>query len=445
MNSNLCSVGKAGLTIFLLVSLTTMSALAEQVAWVRQFGTSGSDVNGGVAIDALGNIFVSGQTTGSLGSANAGLNDAFIRKYDPAGNVLWTRQLGTSSDDFGAGVATDNLGNVYLAGSTFGDLGGPNLGSVDAFIAKYDSAGSIQWTRQLGTVGNDYGSAISADGHGSVFVSGEVGGDLAGANQGGYDAFVSKYDDAGDLVWNRQVGSHGEDLSNGVSADGLGNVYIAGETGGDLGAPNVGVRDIFLTKYNAAGSRQWTRQAGTAVVDASHAIAADGLGNVFVAGETGGDLAGASAGSLDGFVSKYDANANLIWSRQFGTAQPDEGFAVAADGSGSVYVSGYTTGDLDGPNAGGRDVFVSKYDSGGDLIWSRQFGTDVDDKSGGIAVGGLGNVYLSGETFGNLGGPSTGGKDVFVAKISEAPEARSLALATIGAPMLLLCRRRRNR
>jgi hypothetical protein len=116
-----------------------------------------------------------------------------VSKYDAAGALQWTQQLGTATYDYSEGVSADGLGNVYISGLTYGSLGGPNAGSYDAFVSKYDAAGSLQWTQQLGTTTHDYSNGVSADGLGNVYISGHTGGSLGGPNAGYYDAFVAKY------------------------------------------------------------------------------------------------------------------------------------------------------------------------------------------------------------------------------------------------------------
>jgi hypothetical protein len=250
----------------------------------------------------------------------------------------WVRQFGTASSETGHGVSADDLGNVYISGITFGSLGGPHAGNGDAFISKYDAAGTLQWTRQLGTTLQDSSSSISADGLGNVYISGETGGSLDGPNAGPGDVFISKYDGTGNLQWTKQIGTNGDDDSNGVSADGLGNVFISGQTTGSLGGPfggcfNPGAfRDAFISKYDAEGNLQWTKQLTTAEQDESHGVSADGLGNVYISGYTGGSVGGPNAGGWDAFISKYDAAGNLEWSRQLGTAGVEESFGVSADG-----------------------------------------------------------------------------------------------------------------
>ena len=110
---------------------------AQTLDWTRQLGTSRDDVSQGVSADGLGNVYISGFTSGSLGGTNAGSFDAFLAKYNASGTLAWTRQLGTSGDDRSWGVSADGLGSVYIAGETNGNLGGDHIGSNDAYVAKF--------------------------------------------------------------------------------------------------------------------------------------------------------------------------------------------------------------------------------------------------------------------------------------------------------------------
>jgi len=226
-----------------------------------------------------------------------------------------------------------------------------------------------------------------------------------------------------DLAWTRQLGTSAYDVSFGVAADAAGNVFISGTTRGSLGGqPNAGYGDAFVAKYDASGKLLWTRQLGTSGDDDSCGVAADAAGNVFISGETSGNLGGQpNAGGYDAFVAKYDASGKLLWTRQLGTSARDVSFGVAADADGNVFISGETSGSLGGPKAGNADAFVAKYDASGNLLWTRQLGTFAGDVSYGVAADAAGNVFISGFTWGSLGGqPNAGVDDVFVAKL-KAP------------------------
>ena len=103
-------------------------ATAQTIQWLRQFGTSGIDDAWDISADGLGNVYVTGGTEGDLSGTNAGEYDAFLRKYDSTGMLIWTEQLGNTSYDESRGVVADGLGNIYISGFTRGDLDGSNAG-----------------------------------------------------------------------------------------------------------------------------------------------------------------------------------------------------------------------------------------------------------------------------------------------------------------------------
>lgn len=297
----------------------------------------------------------------------------FVVKYNSAGVKQWTRQLGTPEDDFANGIAADAQGKVYVTGVTSGGLdGNSNAGGsgVDMFIVKYDGAGNRQWTRQFGAAGDDEGVGLAIDAQGNVYVAGSTrGGVLDGnINSGGFDLFVVKYDATGTRQWTRVFGTPANDRATGIATDAQGNVYVTGSTGGSPDSSiNAGALDLFVVKYDAAGTRQWTRQLGSPGDDFATGIASDTQGNVYVSGHTTGMLEGsANAGGIDCFVVKYDGTGIKQWTRGFGTTADDFATGIATDAQGNVYVTGYTGGSLDGnTNAGGDDFFIVKYDGSG--------------------------------------------------------------------------------
>ncbi len=394
---------------------------------VRQLGTTTGDYAYGVATDASGNVYVVGYTFGGLdGNTNAGINDLFLVKYNSSGVKQWTRQLGTTLGDLANGVATDANGNVYVAGHTSGGLdGNTNAGATDLFLVKYNSSGVKQWTRQLGTTSSDSARAVATDASGNVYLAGYTDGGLDGNNNAGFsDVFVAKYDSAGVKQWTRQLGTASYDEAQGVATDASGNVYVAGYTSGGLdGNTNAGASDLFLVKYNSSGVKQWTRQLGTAAGDSAYDVSTDASGNVYVAGHTSGGLDGnTNAGGLDVFLARYNSLGAKQWTRQFGTAWDDFAYGVATDASGNICVAGDTLGGLDGAtNAGAYDLFVVKYNSSAVKEWTRQFGTALVDHTYGVAADADGNFYVAGYTSGGLeGNTSAGSADLFVVKYNSS-------------------------
>jgi len=413
------------------------------IAWTTQIGTPQVDQSGGVAVDGAGNAYISGLTNGDLGGTNAGFFDAFISRIDPSGHVLWTKQVGTTAFEYGISVAADVSGNSYLTGRTNGELGGARIGGDDTFLIKFDSSGNQVWSRQFGTADHDDGLGVTVDISGNVYVSGDTNGSFSGfANQGESDAFVVKFDAAGNELWAQQIGTDSTDISEAVSVDNAGNVYISGLTTGDLGGTNAGSFDVFLTKFDSSGTQVWTQQFGTASDDRGNAVAVDSVGNIYISGHTSGSLGGPNAGSRDPFLAKYDASGNQLWARQIGTAGDDRGFALAVDSTGNAFISGFTDGDLQGFNEGSSDVYLAKYDSIGNLLWTDQFGTLDTDEGRALAVDSIGNVYSGGYTNGDLDGGNAGEFDAYLAKFT-VPEPAGLSLLTVGG-MVLLRRERRT-
>jgi hypothetical protein len=369
MTTLLCS----GLTF----GLAPAPAHAQTLDWVRQYGglTSEPEYSWGLSIDELGNVYMAGSGGFGEGSAtNTGQEDAFLSKFDPSGALLWTQRIETDRPEIANGVSTDGLGNVYIAGWA---MGGWNERETDAYVSKYDAAGALQWTRQFGINQFDGSYGVSADGLGNVYLVGETSSQFPRF----YNAFVRKYDAGGALQWTSQIGgTDGQTFGRGVSADGLGNVYISGATDQD---------DAFVSKYNAAGNLEWTRQLGNGI---SRSVSADGLGNVFVSGP---------------LLQKFDAAGNLLWTKDSGSEK------VSADGLGNVYLSGRIPGAEPG-----QSQFISKYDTDGNLDWTRVLGQSIFATS----ADGEGNVYVSGYvevTSGTCCPYEPGESDIFLAKYTD--------------------------
>ena len=399
--------------------LVVATAGAQTISWTRQFGTVADDSAAALAAGPDGSIYVAGYTYGSLEGSSAGGQDAFVRKYDANGNVLWTRQFGTAGVDY-AYALTAGPGGIYVAGWTTGALEGTNAGEQDAFVRKYDADGNVLWTRQFGTASFDYAEALAAGPDGGIYVAGQTWGPLGGIFFGVIDAFLRKYDPDGNVLWTQQIGTPGDDDSRGVTVGPDGSIYVSGWTTGALEGSNAGGFDAFVRKYDANGNVVWTRQFGTTGNDYAYPLTA-GPDGIYVAGYTTGSLDGSNAGSFDAFVRKYDFKGNVLWARQFGTAGDDYANGITAGPDGGIYVAGYTSRALAGSNAGQRDAFVRKYDPNGNVLWTRQFGTAGDDLATALTTGLDGGIYVAGSTNGSLEGSNAGGYDAFVMRITPGP------------------------
>ena len=352
------------LTLLSFVAAPVPAARAQEQLWLRQFGTPYADFAYALASDSAGGVMVAGITQGSLGGPNAGGRDAFLARYDSEGNRLWIRQFGTSASEGAGALAPDGAGGVFVAGWTRGDLGGPSAGESDIFLARYDSEGDRLWIRQFGTSSTDGANALAPDGAGGVMVAGFTHGSLGGPRAGGMDAWIARYDGAGNRLWIRQFGTSGDERASALAPDGAGGVMVAGRTIGSLGGPWAGGNDAFLARYDGAGNRLWLRQFGTSESDVASALAPDGAGGVMVAGRTHGSLGGPNAGFRDAFLARYDSEGDRVWIRQFGTSNFEMANALAPDAAGGVLVAGWTDGSLGGPDAGEQDVCLARYTIG---------------------------------------------------------------------------------
>ncbi len=304
-----CSALHGALLFAALASVAT----AQNQTWIRQFGTIDPDSAYAAAPDGAGGVFVSGGTSGSLAGPHAGgFDDAWLAYYDGAGNQTWIRQFGTSGHDRAEGVAPDGSGGVYVSGTTYGSLGGPYAGGGDAWLAHYDNTGNQTWIRQLGTSANDYARAASPDGAGGVYVCGDTIGSLGGQHAGAYDAWLARYDGAGNQTWIRQFGTNTFDYAYAAAPDGSGGVYVSGKTQGSVGGLHAGGDDAWLAHYGGAGNRTWILQFGTSSDDGAHSVAPDGSGGAYVCGPTAGSLGGPNAGADDAWLAHYDDSLSSV-------------------------------------------------------------------------------------------------------------------------------------
>jgi len=419
-------VASTNSTVIFIVSL----------AGTRQMGVSGHEIHGqSTMTDANGNVYVVGQALGGLDGNNmiGTPFDGFLTKYDATGTKLYTKQIGvTGASTYGSSVATDMNGNVYVAGQTSGGLYGNILkGTADFFLIKYDSSGTRLYTKQLGVAGaHTEGSATATDASGNVYVVGSTQGNLDGNTLAGTtDFFLTKYNASGTKLYTKQLGVAGTDTyGSSVATDVSGNVYVTGHTTGGLdGNTLTGLKDFFFTKYDVTGARAYTMQVGVAgKYTSGNSVATDANGNIYVSGSTSGGLDGNNlTGTYDFFLTKYDVTGTKVYTKQMGVAgKYTFGYSVATDASRNVYVAGQTYGGLDGNNMKGTlyDAFLTKYDATGTKLFTKQIGVSGANTDGtSVATDTSSNAYVTGSTTGGLDGNTlTGTYDFFLMKFNSS-------------------------
>ncbi|MBD1844728.1 SBBP repeat-containing protein [Cyanobacteria bacterium FACHB-63] len=386
-----------------------------------QFGTSSDDSAESVAVDSNGNRYIVGFTPGTLsGNTNAGGHDAFLAKYDIIGKQVWVKQFGTSSTDFAYGVAVGSNGNVFVVGQTNGTFtGNKNSGDVDAFLATFDSTGNQIAVKQFGTSSADFARGVAVGSNGSVFVVGETGGAFTdNTNSGDVDAFLATFDSTGNQIAVKQFGTSSADIARGVAVGSSGNVFVVGDTGGAFtGNTNEGGNDAFLATFDSTGNQIATKQFGTSSTEIAPGVAVGSNGNVYIAGFTNGTFTGnTNSGSFDAFLATFDSTGNQIAAKQFGTSSVDLAYGVAVGSNGNVFVVGQTNGAFTGnTNSGDVDAFLTTFDSTGNQIAVKQFGTSSADLARGVAVGSNSSVFVVGLTNGTFtDNTNEGGFDAFL-------------------------------
>jgi hypothetical protein len=328
---------------------------AGSMLWIRQLGASADDAATASAPDGAGGVY----TSGTIGSSLS------LARYDNAGNQLWILQFGsTGGSDRVTAADPDGAGGVYLSGWTTGSFGGPFNSCTDAWLARYDSAGNQLWIRQFGLGSCDYAFAAVGDGAAGVYVSGSTF-SYSGPYADPPDGWLARYDTAGTQLWIRQLATSGYDSADAVVTDGAGGVYLSGNTLGSLAAPNAGSGDVWLARYDSSGTQTWIQQFGTSDFEVVNAAATDGAGGLYLSGYTNGSFGGPHAGEYDAWLGRYDSAGNEIWIGHLGTSKDDVSYAAAPDGSGGAYVGGRTKDSLGGPSAGvgWDDAWVARYES----------------------------------------------------------------------------------
>jgi hypothetical protein len=395
------------------------------LTWNTFLGGGGEDSSNALAVDGSGNIYVAGASDATWGSplrAYSLNSDAFVAKLDSSGNLIWNTFLGGRMMDSGDGVAVDGSGNVYVTGVSSASWGSPVRafsGGVDAFAAKLNSSGNLIWNTFLGGSVNGAGSGVAVDGSGNVYVAGSSGGTWGSpvrAFGGSGDAFAAKLNSSGNLVWNTFLGGSGDVWGDALALDGSGNVYVAGSGTASWGSPvrpySGGTADAFAARLDSSGNLIWNTFLGGGEADYSTGLAVDGSGNVYVVGYSynmsWGSPVRAFGGYIDVFAAKLDSSGNLTWNTFLGGSGADYGSLVAVDESGNVYVAGSSSGTWGSPvsgYSGDFDAFAAKLNSSGNLIWNKFLGGSGTDWGMALALDGSGNAYVAGSSSAAWGSP----------------------------------------
>ena len=364
--------------------------------WVSIYNGTGNDddVAYAITIDGSGNVYVTGSSRGTY-------EDFATIKYNSSGIQVWAQRYNGpgNSQDIARSIAVDASGNVYVTGFSIGSGTGTDVATI-----KYNSSGAQQWVQRYNNSSNNFdaGYCLVLDGSVNIYVTGTS--SLDGTN---FDCLTVKYNSSGIQQWVQRYNgtANGWDYGSAVTVDVSGNVYVTGNS-----AVNGTNHDILTIKYNPAGTQQWVQTYnGTGnSTDEAFAVAADGSGNVYVAG-----WSASSAINLDYASIKYNTSGAQQWVQRYDgpSNSNDQATSIAIDGTGNVYVTGYSY------NAALISDYVTiKYNSSGVQQWLQRYDGpgNGEDRASSIAVDASGNVYVTGRSLGS--GP---GNDFCTIKYSQ--------------------------
>ena len=399
---------RAFIAIILFVTTTNFSNAQTNFVWGRIFGSHQDEYVLNHVLDEKGNLFVAGKSTGIIDTKNYGKNDGFLTKIDSSGNVLWSKQFGTPEEEDILWCAIDKSSNIYITGSTTGDMAGKNAGLEDIFVVKFDSDGKLLWTKQFGTSGTDVARGLFVDSKGFVYATGNTDGKLGQTTFGKVDCFIIKLDSNGNQLYTVQFGTPVDDYSYCITKGIGSDVLVCGSTWGDLGGKNKGFIDSFTGEFTEKGDLVKYNQFGSGGFDIAEVVNMDKNSNIYVGGTTSGNFGGQQAGEGDAFLVKINEKGDIVWKNQFGTANNDGLRNITFNNSISdnFLVSGIQ-------NLPPANAYVRMYNTDGKMLWEKIFmgcsGKDakIDNK---------GNIYHVGLTKENVFGNKIGNANYYVAK-----------------------------
>jgi hypothetical protein len=488
----------AKLLIPLIIVLFCLDTMAQPIyQWAGNIGPGNSDNAKGIAVDALGNVYVAGEYSGTsdfdlgVGTFNmtgAGSGDIFFAKYSSSGALIWAKSIGGSGNETLYRLALDTSGNVYIVGYYTGTVDfDPNggitnlsgVGGTEGYFAKYNSSGSLVWAKKIAGTLSDGVMGITADNAGNVYVTGYFSGTVDFdpglgiqnlTSVSGIDGFIGKYDVGGNYIWANSIGGSGQDKGSDIVVDGSGNCYALGKFtvivdfdpgAGTANLTSAGAEDIYLAAYTSGGNYIWADRMGGTASDGNvgTSIVLDASGNLHIGGEFNGtadfdpgvSVANLiSAGGTDIFLAGYDSGGNYIYAKRIGSTGTDYCRDIAESG-GQVFITGVFSGTVDFDPAAGTanlvdagfgDVFFGKYDLFGNYTWANKIGWTSGEEGYGIYSDGAA-VYICGyfdstvdfdPGAGIVNLTASSGDDIYIAKYSDCAVA-PVQPGVIGGPV----------
>ena len=494
------------------------SCIEAFLQWASYFGGEKDESGRNIISDEKGNIYITGETSsqtfpiqeggGYVDSSNTSVQ-AYISKFSNNGVLLWSTYFGGNARALGQDIALDQAGNLYLCGSVESEdlplIQSPGAyynnshgGGYDAFIAKFDPGGNLLWSTLYGADADDEAYSINCDSKGNVFVVGSTLSDnlpLVNPGNGSYfqskkkakAGFILKFDAIGKMLWATYFDGDDDDLLESSCIDKNDNLIINGvtkssdfpvySTGGAYfqsmkADTNSKYHDAFIAKFNNQGKLLWSTYFGGSHDDYSgnqprtNYIDTDSASNIFITGSTrstdfpvlnpgaGAYFQGTLQGSLDVFISKFSSGGTLLWSTFYGGTKDDRGFALHVDRGGTLYVGGMANNGLPLVNPGGGahvqnyqgtyfNAFLARFNPLQTLTWATYSGGNhinwfddfTTDKNNCLFVSGgwkSSNAYTVDPGRGTYYQPTnnSGSRDICLLKFCDVPIPKATTKST---------------
>jgi Beta-propeller repeat len=449
------------------------------ISWSTYFGGAGVDVATAITSTATSQVYVAGYTAstglGTLGTSYpaylTGTYNAFLASYNATGGLAWATYFGGGGDDEATGVAVDALGNIYITGTSTGSLWAgttsqpANAGGYDAFLVQFNNTGVMQWSTYFGGTGDDKAFAITSDIYNNVYIAGQTssnagiifGGAFSSVLLGATDGFIAKFTNTGTLAYGSYFGGSGQDMINAIASDQYGNIAFTGQTTSDnIIATSTahqpsrgGAKDAFVQFFSSTGGQLWGTYFGGTGDEEGNGIVFDAQNNIAIIGNTSSSSAITAnrpwqpiygGGMQDAFIAYYTSNGRIKWSTYYGGNGDDYGQGICLDPNYNFAVTGmtYSTSGISGnsgfqlTNGGDYDAYISKFDTLGRMIWGSYFGSTFYDYSYAVTCDANNQLTIAGYTNDGsgiatpgaqqttIGGGVTGGlNDAFIARIAQ--------------------------
>lgn len=494
-NKKLLSWFQSRASLLLIISLLSLNSKAQiPVDWGAGMGSEGLDQLGGIAADQDGNTYITGYFEGTMdidpGPAVQNVNSGgsvglYVQKLSRDGALIWSYVLGAGSQIYGYDIDVDNQGNVYVVGSfvsaadfdagpgtTF--LVGPS--PYGAFVMKLNSSGGFAWAKSFSSSGGSDVLQIEVDSANALYISGIYAGTLdanpsAGTNEitssSGLDIFVIKLNAGGNYIWARTFGADEYQMPTAMALDASSNVIIAGDFAGSGDFdPTTNVFNItatsnvemFAVKMTTGGDFTWAQSFGTPTNDEYILdVATDGDANIILTGtftqpvdfdNTAAVASVSSAGSVDVFLVKLNADGTLNWARSLGSTTSDMASAITVDENNNIYLSTNHQLSIDfdlnegtsivaGPVGG--NITVAKYAADSQLLWTSSFGGDGTESPKAMTSIAEDVIYVAGTFLGNTSFESGDNPPVYINAGNEDAFVVRMACISFGVQNTSAC------